>query len=214
MAEENWLEVVTVARNLGSSADVSLLLTPAEGGAVQRQDDEGTTDASLNFPSVVGPLTVSVTEQNNQGGGDYHYELVVSISKAPVDWTATEVEPNDGQADAGLWAHGDRIFGDMDSNLDSDWYGIDVPEGRHLVTATVEAYAFGSAGDFNLTWFDAGLNLLAGPLFRHPIDPALHDPILEVESTGGETLYLKLSENDFRWGGHAWYVLDLRMEAL
>lgn len=217
--EEGWLAVTTIARPLGSVSDIQFILEPPEGSAAYRLDDEGTTDASLLFPGTPGRWEIQITDQNFSGGDDYFYNVIVSSAKAPVQWTASEVEPNDALATAMPVMSGDVIFGDMEDNLDGDWYRIDVPVGKHTLLATVTAYAEGSAGDFVVYLSDAQQNLLpmgcnpAGNCATrgHPVDPALHDPILEWESEGNETLYVKVNEEDFRWGRQAWYIIAFEL---
>lgn len=220
VAEDGWLSVVTVARGMGSFADIQFVLQPPDGSAAIRTDDEGTTDASLLFPGTPGAWSIQVAEQNFTGGDQYFYRVIATTAKAPVEWTVAEVEPNDALLTAMPVGSGTTVFGDMGQNLDGDWYRIDVPPGKHTLTVEVVAYAEGSAGNFVLYLSDAGQNLLpmgCNPATTcatrgHPIDPALHDPILEWESDGNEQLFVKVSEEDFRWGRHTWYVATFTLE--
>ncbi len=219
--EEGWLAVGAVAKRIGSFADVQMVLTPPTGSAAIRVDDEGTTDASLLFPSTVGTWTIQLAEQNFNGGDNYFYEVIASIAKAPVEWTASEVEPNDDLATAMPVAPGDAVFGDMGGNLDGDWFRIDVPPGKHELVVDVTAYAEGSAGDFVLYLSDAGGNLLpmgCNPSTTcatrgDPVDPALHDPVLSWTSDGNEQLFVKIAEEGFQWGRHTWYVIAFSLES-
>lgn len=219
VVEEGWISVNAIARSIGSFANVQFVLEPPDGSAAIRTDDEGTTDASLLFPGTPGTWSVQIAEQNFTGGDQYTYRVAVSSAKAPLEWTLAEVEPNELLANATVVTSGASVFGDMDQNLDGDWFRIDVPPGKHTLTVEVIAYAEGSAGDFNLYLSDAAQNLLplgCDPATTcvtrgHPIDPALHDPILEWESEGNEQLFVKVVEENFRWGKHTWYVASFSL---
>lgn len=219
VVEEGWLSVATAGRSIGSFADIQFVLEPPDGSAAVRTDDEGTTDASLLFPGTPGRWELQLSEQNFTGGDVYFYQVSVSSAKAPLEWTATEVEPNNDLASAMPVAHGDVVFGDMDDNLDGDWYRIDVPPGKHTLIADVTAYSVGSSGDFVIYLADVQQRLL--PLgcnpngncgtFGDPIDPGLRDPLLEYESQGNESLFVKVGEEQFHWGRHTWYVISFSL---
>ena len=236
--EEGWLSITTAARSIGSIADIQLFLNPPEGSATFRQDDEGTTDASLLFPGTVGTWRIQVSEQQFSGGEDFFYWVSVSTAKAPVEWDRGEVEPNDGLPDAMLVADGDSVFGDMDESGDGDWYRIDVPDidldgdgnpDKHTITVSVDGYTYGSAGDFSLWRTDAAgvlqppgcddniddgvpIDEVACEIRAPAIDPAVHDPVMEFDSVGGETVYIKLDEQMFHSGPHTWYVIRFSVE--
>ena len=219
VTEEGWISIATAAKSIASNADLQMVVTPPEGSAAIRADDEGTTDATLLFPGSPGEWEVQLSEQNFNGGDAYWYQVAVSSAKAPVEWTKAEVEPNDDLPYATEVIHGDVVFGDMDENLDGDWFRIDVPPGKHELEVEVTAYAEGSAGDFVLFLSDAASNLL--PLGcipqttcakrGNPLDPALHDPVFSWSSDGNEQLFVKISEENFQWGKPSWYVISFSL---
>ncbi|NCG18364.1 MAG: hypothetical protein GWP91_05035 [Rhodobacterales bacterium] len=223
VAEEGWLSFSTVATKLGSFADMQIVVSPSNGAAVDRRDDPNVKDASLLFPAPAGTYIIQLIEQSFQGGDNYHYEVVVSRAKAPVDWSASEIEPNNDLASAYSVGDGDALFGGMSSNTDSDWYRIDVPAGKHTLTATVDAFNFGSGGNFSLFLFDDALGSLpegcesAGVppvncLFTGPLEGFGYDPGLTYESLGDEVLYVKISDEEFKFGDPVWYVIRFSLE--
>jgi len=224
-----WVRFAVVSRGLGAIADVHLLVVPEGEAAAKREDDEGTTDASLLFPAKAGDYSIAVSEQNFNGDSErYEYELVVSTSKAPLEWDRYEVEPNDDHAGAQQVFAGEVLFGDMQGGIDNDWYWMDVPSGKHTLTVTIEAYAYGSAGNFSLWLYDAWQGLLpagcdpegCGPgqpncvsceVMGPPVGFA-RDPILEYESLGSETLYWRVVEFETKFGEAYWYTMRVDLE--
>jgi hypothetical protein len=224
-----WVRFAVVSRGLGAIADVHLLVLPDGGVAANREDDEGTTDASLLFPASADDYLITVSEQNFSGDEErFEYELVVSTSKAPLDWDRFEVEPNDDFAGALEVVAGEVLFGDMRGGIDNDWYKVDVPSGKHTLTVTVEAFAYGSAGNFSLWLYDQGQSLLppgcdpdgcgAGQpncvpceVFGPPAGFA-RDPVLEYESLGSETLYWRVAEFESKFGEAYWYTMRVDVE--
>ena len=224
-----WVRFAVVSRGLGAIADVHLLVLPEGETAAKRDDDEETTDASLLFPAKAGDYSITVSEQNFNGDEDrYEYELVVSTSKAPLDWDRFEVEPNDAFAEAVDVSPGEVIYGDMQGGIDNDWYKLDIPTGKHTLTVAVEAYAYGSAGNFSLWLYDEGLGLLpvgcnpdgCGPgqpncVWCEVLGPPAgfaRDPILEFESLGSETLYWRVVEYESKYGDAYWYTMRVELE--
>ena len=224
-----WVRFAIVSRGLGAIADVHLLISPDGEPAARRIDDEGTTDASLLFPAKANTYTITVTEQFFNGADErYDYELVVSTSKAPMEWDRFEVEPNADSASATLVQPGEVLFGNMEVSLDNDWYRLDVPPGKHTLTVTVDAYVLGSAGNFSIWLYDDALSLLpdgcdpggCGPaqqncewceVYGPPVGFS-HDPILEFESLGNETLYWRVVEYDSKFGDPYWYIMSVDLE--
>ncbi len=226
---ETWLRVAVVSRGLGAIADVHLVVAPEGETAAKREDDEGTTDASLLWPAKPSTYSITVNEQNFNGDDErYEYELVVSTSKAPLEWDRFEVEPNGDFGSAMAVDAGEVIFGNMQGGIDNDWYMLDVPIGKHTLTVTIEAYSYGSAGDFSIWLYDDMQGLLpegcdhdgCGPAQQNCVDcevfgpPAgfAHDPILEFESLGGETLYWRVAEFQSEFGDAYWYTMKVELE--
>lgn len=215
--EEGWVQVKVWARPLGSVADTHLVVTADDGTAATRTDDEGTSDSSLTFPGRPQQYRVQLLEQNGNGEtARYFYELVAAVTKPPVAWTRLEVEPNDASASAITVADGDVIFGGMGATSESDWYAVAIPPGKHTFTVDVDAYEFGSTGDFSLVLYNAALEPL--PLgcrdcvIETPPDRFARDPRLVWDSPGNEVLYLRLFEDAGRSGDAVWYAMSVTLE--
>jgi hypothetical protein len=215
--EEGWLSVAVAAWAFGSEADPRILLTGPEGAGVIRGDDLNTQDASLLFPGVPGEWVVTLDNQKSTAGDGAFYSVSVSTAKAPIEWDFAEVEPNDGNTTAQELSHGDSVFGDRHSNLDVDWYRIEVPEDKHTVTIDVEAFAWGSGGDFSIFLFDGFLaqlpeNCIDCEFRNDPNDLANPDPLVVYTTEGPATLYFNLTEVGFLWGPPSWYVVRVSVE--
>lgn len=228
LEDDSWL-AVEVEASSGSIADMNLLLTPDQGSwAATRADDPESKDTHLLFPAPAGVYTVTVSEQTFQGGERYGYDLLVSESKAPVDYTRAEVEPNDTQAAAEVISDGDVVLGTIDGNgalADLDWYRISVPAGKHTLTVDLDAYDLGSAADLTVYLYDQALNPL--PIgcrdpcgvptcvpcaFEGGIRGVEFDPLASYDSVGGETLYVQVLEDASREGPASWYAMTIRLE--
>jgi len=226
-----WVRFAVVSRELGAVADVHLLVAPEGQPAAKREDNEGTTDASLLFPAKANDYVITVSEQNFNGAEErYEYELVVSTSKAPLEWDRGEVEPNDDFGSAMSTTAGETIFGDMQGGIDNDWYKVDVPNGKHTLTITIMAFPHGSAGDYSLWLYDQTQGLLpegcdidgCGPAQQNCEDCEIlegliagqHDPVLEFESLGNETLYWRVVEYDSKFGDAYWYTMHVGLEGI
>lgn len=217
--EEAWVTVAVAAKALGSIADAHLVVQAADGSAMNRVDDEHSTDATLVFPGVPQLYTIQLVEQNLQGGSDrYFYEVVAAVTKPPVEWTVLESEPNDSPGEALDLADGDVVYGDMADPTDSDWFRIIVPPGKHTVRVEVMGYQLGSAGDFALLYYDEDVEPLPhgcnNCVVHGPLGAQGKDPAFEWQSAGDEILYVRLFEVEGRNGSAIWYSLHVTLEAV
>lgn len=216
--DDGWLAIELEA-GPGSASDVNLLILPIETSqgsnwAAARDDDEDSTDAHVLFPAPSGTYQINVSEQQLKAGERYLYELLISEAKAPVTWTFEELEPNDVQAEAIPLVSGDAVLGWSDGQADFDWYEIAVPAGKRTVTIDIDAYPFGSIGDFTVVlWGPSGTSAPGCGVCEYEREaPGLSDPYVEYDSAGGETLYIQVLEDSSRFGPPAWYLLSVTVE--
>lgn len=206
-----WLTVRVDARSIGSLGDPAVALTAADGTSIARSEyDDGDEDVQLRFPATAGRWSILVSNEQ-PGGGDegYHYELLVGQAKEPVDWDDDEVEPNDAWSSAQLLPIGTRVYGDVEDG-DGDWFRVRVPVDKHTLRFAVDAYAYGSPGDFSLELRDAAGEVVAsasaGELGWE------HDPVITYTSTGDEDLIVGVAEQLDHEGAPFWYVLEIAEE--
>jgi hypothetical protein len=230
LEDDAWLLVEVQAAD-GSISNPTVLVTPDGGGwAASRNDDPDDTDVHLRFPAPAGDYFVTVSEQTLLGGERYGYDLLVSESKPPVEWTRTEVEPNDSSLLAEPLASDEVVFGGMDGNgplPDFDWYRVIIPAGKHTLSFEVTSYEEGAGADLTvLLWDDALEGLPEGCRQSCPPDsptcvpcafeggvPGVElDPFGSYDSDGNEIVWLQVLEAGNREGPANWYVLHVRVE--
>jgi hypothetical protein len=230
LEHDAWLQVELFAAD-GSIADPSLFLTPEDGAwAAARSGDPESLDVTLRFPAPAGAYVATASEQSLLGSARHGYLLLASEAKPPVEWTRTEVEPNDNQLAAERLASGEAVFGGMSGNAalpDFDWYEIVVPAGKHTLAFEIVGHAEGSAADLTVQLWDAALGSLppgcrpACPpdaqacvecAFEGGIPGVELDPFGVYESEGNEIVWLQVFEAGNREGPAAWYVLTVTLE--
>lgn len=212
LPEAAWLRLKIVSRDNGAWADPRVALDgPTPASSVLIDDKHNSPDVDLRFPAEPGPYLALVSELNAQGDADhYKYELLASVAKPPVEWTATAPEPDNSFAQALRVANGDRIFANFLGIGDQDHYRIDVPPGKTELTLDVEAFAFGSAAWVSLSLFNDDGRLLENEVYGP--EGWERDAQLRWTSTGNETLYLKTSDYLGTTGLATWHVISFRME--
>lgn len=229
--QEGWLGIEVDARSEGSLADVKLVLTSPGGVFAEREDDEESRDAHLLFPAPPDTYALLINEQNAAGDPTrYFYDVMVSRQKEPVSWNRDEVEPNEAAvaSEAMVLASGDRVLGHIGGGSDQDWFVISVPAGRHTLQMDIDAYSFGSAGDFTVWMYDRnGVPLPVGCF--EPGCPDTHpgctlcgarrgqagwerDPWRRYESPGDEQVFIQVTEAKGRRGVAYWYLLSVDLE--
>lgn len=216
-----WLGVWLDARENGSFANPALILAGPDGLVVRREDGDETADARLLFPAPAGSYTITALEQAFQGdaNGRWFYDVMATVQKAPRTWTTAEVEPNGGRPSATALGDGDAAWGVLSTGDDQDWFAIAVPEGRHALTAHVDAFGLGSPADTVLTLQRAdGSSPGCGPSNAQCRFPRgeigfERDPWLRYTSEGDETLYVRVQSEDELGSIAHWYVLEISLEA-
>jgi hypothetical protein len=210
--QEGWVAFYVEARAIGSKADPDLTLQSAQG-QFALVDGFG-EDPTLVFPTQPDEFTVMLADHlsGSPGGPDYHYEILATWAKEPVSWNRQEDDAgNDLFESAEVLGSGDRVLAWVDSTLDTDWFMLDIPGGKHTVTLSVEAYAHGSAGNFKIVTFDEDKNRLQTWYFGEMGFEL--DPWARWTSSGDERIYLRVIEESGRYGRPAWYLLAASLES-
>jgi len=159
--QPGWIEVSVEAARRGSSADMQLVLYDSDA-SVTVYDGYQTSDPVLRFPEAALTDFTLVLGESRYGFGDsYDWYTLASLVKAPVEWAATEIEPNDQQVLATVYTMGTTIYGTVDSAGDFDWFRVTVPEGTTTVRFSMNAFKLGSPIDGQLLLYDTdGTTLL------------------------------------------------------
>ena len=145
----SWVRIRVRAEALGSPANPRAFLYDEDGEfEASLEDSYLTSDIDTTFKlDEPRELAIGILEQESgtvQFGEDYEWRLMVSIVKAPIEWNAEELEPNDGRADANPVADGDRMFGRIEHGARYDWYQLEVAEGRTDVVIETDSWIHGS----------------------------------------------------------------------
>lgn len=210
--QDGWLSVELEARSIGSLADPGLLLTSEGGMSAHVGDSTSGEDIRLIFPSGPERYHALVAElQAGQGGENHDYEIMASWAKAPISWNRDEVEPNDVFGAGQVVEDGDLLFGWLNSSIDSDWYQIELAAGKQTVILDLDAWEFGSAGDFKLILYNEAQESL-GTWYSGEVGWEL-DPYVEITVPGNQILSLRVAEQRERFSALCWYVLDVKVES-
>jgi hypothetical protein len=204
---EDWLKLEVVAAEAGSSADVQMLVT---GG-----DDEYTAVSQFGFmttdPSVVFPapaetdFTVILNEMYYGYGESYHWKMMGTVTKAPVEWDDEEIESNDLQADGTPIESGDSLWGTVASSSDLDWFSLEIPEGKVEVDVDVDAWMYGSPADVKISAYDPDGTWFAKSLYGDTVYD--QDPHLEFTPDQSGTWGLLIREEHSKGSPMYWYVV-------
>jgi len=206
-----WVGIHIDSRSLGSSAVVTLVLSSEGGEAAIYGQVPFSEDVHLVYPSLPDTYTALLVEGNNNGGSDnYFYEIIATAEKEPVSWNLEEVEPNDIRDDAQDLAGGDRLLAWPEDASDDDWYRLRIPAGRQAVTLDIDAYDFGSAGNYKLAVYDENLSAIG--TFYLDEQASGPDPWADLNSEGDEDWYVSVIEEGGRGGRAYWYLLKVGME--
>jgi hypothetical protein len=208
-SQSGWIKVQIEAALRGSPANPQLLI---EGGGQSAQILDGylTTDPYLVFPAeTVQDYSLTLGETEFQFGEDYHWYMLTSLSKVPVDWTFEEAEPNDVYTEATPFPLSDIAFGRVSSPSDLDWYKITTTsEGEQTLVFDVTAFKEGSAADLMLVLYSADGETVLVQDSAGEIDYD-RDPWFSKKFTGIQDLYLLVRTQDGRGSGFHWYTLSV-----
>lgn len=208
-----WVAVDVEARAIGSRADMGAILVDVDRGeSAQWIDGPTGPDIHLRWPALPGRYLVALTEMDARGGEDeFFYELLATEVKEPLTWDAVEAEPNNSAAGAGPATLGGAMFGTISDAFDQDWLYVDIPSGKHLLTARADAFEFGSAAQLRLTLTRPNGTIVAS--VNGGEEGWERDPTLTYVSQGSERLVIKVLDRLGRGGRPYWYVLNVSAEA-
>ena len=214
-----WVGVTVTARENGSIADPDVVIYQ-QNYSVDRIAGDDTADVHLLMPMEAGPYSMVVTEHSQTGedNGRFFYDIDASVQKAPRSWSLSEEEPNNTVETALVAQDGDSVFGVIGVQGDIDLLEIQIPEGRHTLTVSVDAFSLGSPADLMLNLIDAAGDSPNCPgfpdcfFFRDEVGGG-SDPWLQYNSEGGETLFVKVRpEVPTKFSSSHWYVVDVQLE--
>ena len=205
--ESGWVEVSVEAAARGTSANPQFLLTGPDDSALAL-DAYLTTDPRVVFPSAaVGDYQITLNDTYLAGNEQYGWWMIASITKAPVVWDVSEVEPNDAMTTAEELAVNQTVFGYVGRAGDYDWYHIVTADEAATITFTVEAFAKGSLADLTLQLYEPD-----GTVIRVDRQGEIdydRDPWFEQRVVGATEWYLQVQTADDRGSSFHWYTLNI-----
>ena len=203
--------------DIGSTADVAVVVD-GPFGSVTREGNEEANDVDLLFPVGSGRYDLLITEETASSGERYYYDLLATVQKEPFEVDREDPSTNTTASSALVLQSGERVLGFLDDlATGEDWYVVDVPPGRHLVTIDVQGFAEGSPADTSVWLYDASLDSLPeGCRMQCEISdgaqPGERDPYFEYDSGGNEAVYVRIRDTMGRTGAAYWYVLRVDVE--
>ncbi len=215
--DADWLLVDVRAESIGSAANVGFVISTEDfSEAVEVNGSRYSEDPVLTFPAMgAGRHYMYLFEEDQQGGEDYEWELMLSETKCPVEYNATATEVGDTPSVALELEDGDVYFGTFDYPDDYDWYVIHSPATKDKIdwTFTVEAYGSGSPANSRMSLWSADV-LKTGTYEGGALENAVSDedsydldPRLEHSITEEADLYLMVKESDGEGSAYYWYTL-------
>ena len=215
--DEGWLKVWIRAQDLGSTADTLVSIKSGSQTALSTFYGES-TDPVLIVPVKEGTtISAAIQEQYNGFGDNHFWEALFSQVKPPVEYNATEVDDfNDGMASGQYVETGDRVLGIIDSNYDRDWFLIELGEGDHDLTFSIEANQLGSPIDAMIYLYppealeDADTNHVK--YRNHGLSANSTDPYLTYSTNQAGVWGVMIKTYNGSGSDFYWYVLDIDVE--
>lgn len=206
-----WLSISVDSRSIGSPADPGLLLTSESGAGVHVGDSVSGEDIHLVFPTEPDRYHAMLAEvQSGQGGEGHTYEIMASWAKAPVSYNLDEEEPNNQPVEAQPLESGDLVLGWLEDAIDSDWYSVELPSGKQTLELDIDAWEFGSAGNFKILVYDEDDNSLGSwPSGEMGWEV---DPKVTLTVAGNQTLRFRVAEEANRSSTLCWYLMRVTLE--
>jgi hypothetical protein len=210
-----WLKFDVTAADVGSKANVTFSIwDEAFTLSATVYASQESTDPFLVFPTFgAGSYLVWLWEGDGGYGEDFGWAIRASETKAPVEWTTEEVEPDDLASEAMAIAEGDQVFAFFQENDDYDWYRVEIPETGPQWSFRIEANGSGSPVNINLFLYsdailsDSGVSPLARD-FKGDDEYDL-DANLRYTFTTPGTYFLLVKEHMGRGGAFYWYTLNV-----
>lgn len=211
--QSDWVRFQIKASSIRSSADTTVLIVDSSDGSRYANVTGGaeTVDPFAVFPISEATEFRAVLGETYYGyGEDYTWEMMATITKPPVEWTATEVEPNDDETTAIALAEGDVMFAISDYTDDLDNFKISIPDERErYVKVTVVANAEGSPADMRVIAYEPdGTYRKAASSGASAYD---RDPILEFTTDVAGDWIIELREDYSKGSPWYWYTLSVEI---
>ena len=199
------------ARSIGSLADPGMLISSESGASAHVGDSTSGEDIQVVFPTGPERYHAMLAELHSGQGGEGHtYEIMASWAKAPISYNRDEEESNDVPSDAQVLVSGDMVFGWLEDAIDTDWYAVDLPAGKQTLHIDVDAWDFGSAGDFKIIAYDEEETLL-GTWMTGEMGWEV-DPYVTLTVPGNQTIRFRIAEQRDRSSPICWYMIRFSLE--
>lgn len=172
--EPGWMKIDAQAELRGSSANLYSLISflSGEDAVTTHGRSYGSDPLTVFFAPTAGDYLVTLAESSGGYGDAYGWWMVVSMSKAPVEFDLVESEPNDDRSLATAFAPEVQLDGEgepTDPGVaavsyyatigdagDADWWIVNLPEGADQFVLDVDSFVLGAPTDIQLTlyWTD------------------------------------------------------------
>ena len=215
---DGWIKMRLEAASIGSSADMRLLFGDNSSQYVALNlSQRNSTD-----PRIVAPIPGGIewyailSEQYGGYGEDYFWEFHASMVKEPTDWDFEEEESNNSLEEGESLESGERVFGQLESGSDQDWFLIEVPEEDIPIVLSIEAQEHHSPLHAELSLYKPD-----GTRVRRTSSGGTaydQDPYIEYTSTQAGTwgVLVQVDSNDQSAGVGGsqfyWYVLQAEID--
>ena len=215
--EEGWLKVWIRAQDLGSTADTLVSIKNGSNTALSTFYGES-TDPVLIVPVKEGmTISAAIQEQYNGFGENHFWEALFTQVKPPIEYNMTETDAsNNGMADGQYVESEDRVFGIIENNYDRDWYLLELPEGTHKMTLSIEANQFGSPIDAMIYLYPPEALIDPETSYtkyrNHGLNPNSTDPYLTYTTDKAGTWGIQIKTFNNSGSDFYWYVLDVQVE--
>ncbi len=215
--QEGWLKVWVRAQDLGSSADTLVSIKSGSQTALSTFYLESTDPVMIVPVKEGGTIQAAIQEQYNGYGENQFWEALFSETKPPVEYNVLETSiSNNAIYDGQTVEDGDRVLGIIDSNFDRDWYLVELGEGVHTMTFSIEANALGSPLDAMLylyppeTFDDLDTDYVK--YRNHGLNPNSTDPYLTYTTSKAGVWGVQVKPYNSSGSDFYWYLLDVTVE--
>jgi hypothetical protein len=212
---DGWVKLTIDAASIGSSADMRLLFGDSSSQYVALNlSQRNSTD-----PKVVAPIPgdtdwyAILSEQYEGFGDDYFWQFQASMVKEPTEWDFEEEEDNNSTETGEPMVSGERVFGQLESGSDQDWFLIEVPDEDIPLVLSVEAQEHHSPLHAEMSLYKPdGTRVRRTSSGGSAYD---QDPYIEYTSTEAGTwgVLIQVDSNDQSAGVGGsllyWYVLEV-----
>ena len=133
------------ANTIGSAANITLALENDDYRFFYAERNTTSNDPRTIFPLVShGDWLMALADERWGKGEAFFYEFMINVAKAPVEWDATAIEPNDSFDEAMEMTEGEVIFGVVEDDHDNFFFTVPPAVGELEVTVTVSGWDAGS----------------------------------------------------------------------